>query len=238
MTGMNILKDIKRTLNGYIDPEKAEVYPKFFKTGKGEYGEGDKFIGVTVPHIRKTVKDFYLKTGIKEIKEFLSQDVHEYRLFALLVLVSRFEKANDEKEKKVIFDFYLNNIDRINNWDLVDLSAPKIIGAFLLDKDKSILYKLAKSGNLWKERIAVLSTFCFIKESQFEDTFKISEIFITHKHDLIHKATGWMLREVGKRDMNALLNFLNKHYKQMPRTMLRYSIEKFEEKLRQKYLKS
>ncbi len=234
---MNLIKAIKKELNSYVSEEKAVFLLKFFKTGKGDYAEGDKFIGVTVPNQRIVAKKYYAKLSFDEIAELLFSSIHEYRLTALIMLVYKFEKSKSEPEKKEIFDFYVHNTDYINNWDLIDTTAPKIVGAYLFQKDKTMLYDFAKSGNLWKQRISITSTYYFIKRDQFEDTLKISEILLNYNHDLIHKAVGWMLREVGKMDLVVEIKFLNSHYKKMPRTMLRYAIEKFEEDLRQKYLR-
>jgi len=234
---MSLIKKIQKELRSFSSEEKAIFLPKFFKTGLGEYGEGDKFIGVTVPDQRIVAKKYYSEISLDEVEELLHHSVHEYRLTALIMLVYKYEKTKSESEQKVIFDYYAKNTDYINNWDLVDLTAPKIVGAYLFDKDKTILYDFAKSDHLWKQRIAIVSTYYFIKKNLFEDTFRISEMLLFHKHDLIHKAVGWMLREVGKMNLSAELEFLNKHYKKMPRMMLRYAIEKFDEGLRQKYLK-
>ena len=234
---MTIVKIIQKELTSYSSKEKALFLPKFFKTEKGEYAEGDKFIGVTVPNQRIVAKKYYSKISSGELEELLHSPIHEYRLTALIMLVYKFEKQKSESERKQMFDLYINNTDYINNWDLVDLSAPKIVGAYLFDKERNLLYDFAKSNHLWKQRIATISTYYFIKRSQFEDTLRISEILLDHKHDLIHKAVGWMLREVGKENLEIEIDFLNKNYKKMPRTMLRYAIEKFDEDLRQKYLK-
>src|SRR3989338_2464447 len=230
-----MLKKIKEDLEKAANPEKVEIYQRFFKTGKGEYGEGDIFIGLTVPKQREIAKK-YIGLDLEDVKKLLSGKVHAYRLTGFLILVYKFEKA-DEKEKNNIVEFYLKNIKSANNWDLIDCVADKILGNYLIDKDKKILYDLAKTDNLWKKRIAIISTFEFIKNNQFEDTLKISEILLKDKHDLIHKAVGWMLREVGKKDLKKEEEFLNKHYKEMPRTMLRYAIEKFEENKRNFYMK-
>lgn len=234
---MTLVKIIQKELSSYSSKEKAFFLPKFFKTGKGEYAEGDKFIGVTVPNQRLVAKKHFSKISLNEIEELLHSPIHEYRLTSLIMLVYKFEKLISDVDKKEIFDLYVNNTDYVNNWDLVDLSAPKIVGAYLCDKDRTLLYDFAKSNHLWKQRIAIISTYYFIKKNQFEDTLRISEILLNHKHDLIHKAVGWMLREVGKIKLDVEINFLNKYYKKMPRTMLRYAIEKFNEDLRQKYLK-
>lgn len=228
-----MLKALEERIIKEKDLEKAKVLQKFFKTGKGEYGEGDVFYGITVPKIRVIAKEFK-DIGFNEIQELISSKVHENRMLGLLILIEKFKKSQD-KEK--IVEFYLNNTKNINNWDLVDLSAPNIIGAYLSDKDKNILNKLSRSENLWERRIAIVSCLYFIKNNEFSDTLKISEILLKDKHDLIHKSVGWMLREVGKKNQEILIEFLKKNYKNMPRTMLRYSIEKFPLEKRMKYLK-
>lgn len=234
---MNDVEQIKQELNKYIDSEKACYLPRFFQAFKGGYGEGDCFIGVVVPHQRKVAKKYYKAIDMKDIEKLLNEPVHEYRLTALFMLVYKFEKTKDERDREVIVDTYLTNIKAVNNWDLVDLSAPNILGAFLFDKDKSILYDMAETPDLWKQRIAILSTFYFIRQGKFDDTLKIAKILLHHEHDLIHKAVGWMLREIGNRDFDVEYEFLKDNYKSMPRTMLRYAIEKFEPDLRQKFLK-
>lgn len=222
---MSKAEEIKINLKAYASSEKADLLQRFFKTKKGEYGEGDIFLGVVVPHTRLVAKK-YVDVLLSDIKELLYSKIHEERLCALLILVEKYNKA-DEKNKKVIADFYSKNLKQANNWDLVDLSAPKILGEYLMDKPRDILYKLVKSKNLWEKRVSVLSCFAFIKRGEFEDALKISEILLTDPHDLIQKAVGWMLREVGKRSLSTEEIFLKKYYKNMPRTMLRYSIEKF-----------
>lgn len=221
-------------LKSVSTPERAETNARFFKNGKGQYGEGDIFLGVTVPETRKIAKKF-LYLSFAELKPSLTSKFHEERLCALLILVEQFKKANENSKKK-IFDFYLKNTQYVNNWDLVDLSADKIVGVHLLDKNKKTLYALAKSKNLWAKRISIVATFHFIKNNSFSDTLKISKILLNDSNDLIHKACGWMLREIGKRDKKTLVKFLEKHSKKMPRTMLRYAIEKFPEKERKKFL--
>lgn len=217
--------------------EKAKILSGFFKTGKGQYGEGDIFLGIIVPEQRKTAKK-YPDLSIKELKELIASRIHEERLVCLFILMNKYKKT-DSTGKKEIVDFYLNNLEHVNNWDLVDLSSGTILGDHLMDRDRSILYKLAKSNNLWKRRIAIMSTFAFIRwKNDFNDTLHISEMLLNDKHDLIHKAVGWMLREIGKRDQASEEEFLERHYKKMPRTMLRYAIEKFDEDRRQYYLKS
>jgi len=217
------------------DSKKVQVLQGFFKTGPGEYGAGDKFLGVTVPQIRIVAQEFK-DLEIKELTESIESAWHEERLCALIILTLQFKNA-DEAKRKIIFNFYLKNTKNINNWDLVDLTADRIAGAYLEDKDKSILTKLAKSENLWERRIAMLSTFHYIKNGQPNDAIKIAEILLLDKHDLIHKAVGWMLREIGKRcSVKVLYNFLDKHYHEMPRTMLRYAIERLPEEKRRYYL--
>jgi len=206
----------------------------FFKTGKGEYGEGDVFVGLKVPTQRKLAREFSDLT-LSDLKRLLNSPIHEERLISLFILIDTYDKGN-EKEKDDIFSFYLKNIKGINNWDLVDLSAPKIVGNYLLDKDQSLLEKFANSNNLWERRIAILSTQEFIRNGSFDRTLKIAQTLLNDKHDLIHKAVGWMLREIGKRDLKTEEKFLKVYYKRMPRTMLRYAIEKFPEAKRKKYL--
>lgn len=229
------MNSLKQEIAALKNPEKAKILQRFFKTGKGEYGEGDTFLGASVGDQRKVAKKFKT-TALEKLKPLLESKIHEERLVALLILVEKFQKM-DEKEKKHVFDFYFENVQGVNNWDLVDLTAPKIVGEFLLDKNKCILYELAGSNSLWEKRIAIIATYAFIRKGQFNDTLAIAEKLLEDKHDLIHKAVGWMLREVGKKDLVVEEQFLKKHYKQMPRTMLRYAIEKFEEKKRLAYLK-
>lgn len=229
---------IDQDLQSLANPQKAKILQGFFKTGPGQYGEGDIFLGIIVPEQRKVAKK-HIDLSLPEIQNLLDSKIHEYRLTALFILVDKYKKA-DHNGKKEIVNFYLKNAseNNINNWDLVDLSAPNIVGDFLLDNDRKILYNLAKSKDLWEKRIAILSTFAFIRKGDFSDTLKISEILLNDKHDLIHKAVGWMLREVGKKDQKVLEEFLDKHCRVMPRTMLRYAIEKFDEEKRKTYLKT
>ena len=229
-----MLSDLVADLQKLENPQKAKILSRFFKTGKGEYGEGDIFLGITVPQTRSIAKK-YTNLNLKDLEKLLSSKIHEHRLIALLILIENYRKDSIE-HKNSIFNFYLKNTKFINNWDLVDLSAPKIVGNFLLDKDKSILYNLAKSSNLWEKRMAIISTFAFIRLYKFKHTLKISEVLMKDNHDLIHKAVGWMLREVGKRNKEVEEKFLNQHYMKMPRTMLRYAIEKFDNNKRKKYL--
>lgn len=227
-----VLSDIKKLEN----PEKARVLQGFFKTGKGEYGEGDIFLGITVPQSRIIAKK-YKELDTKQILTLLCSKIHECRLIALLILIERYKTAKATEQKKAIVNFYLENIKYVNSWDLVDLSAHQILGNYLSKEDKSILYRLATSSNLWERRIAIISTLHFIKEEKFEDTFKIAGILLNDKHDLVQKAVGWMLREVGKNNQNLEEKFLNKHYQKMPRTMLRYAIEKFDRYKKAFYMK-
>ncbi|MDD2935020.1 MAG: DNA alkylation repair protein [Candidatus Pacebacteria bacterium] len=232
------LAKLKSELKQNSNREKAKTALWFFKTGKGEYGEGQKFLGIDTPTQRKIAKK-YTDLNFDDLQELLNSDIHDYCFIALVILIEKYKncKVSDTLQKK-IFDFYIKNSKNINNWDLVDISAPHIVGEYLLDKtNRKILYKFAQSKNLWEKRIAIISTFTFIRNNQFSDTIKISEILLNDKHDLIHKAVGWMLREVGNRDRKIEEIFLKKYYKKMPRTMLRYAIEKFPEDLRQKYLK-
>lgn len=228
------LTDLQKELKALGNPERAKASVWFFKTGKGQYGEGDRFLGITVPIQRKIAKR-YVHLSLSDIQKLLTSPIHEFRLVGIFILVYQFEKA-DTKNQKRIYAFYIKNAKRINNWDLVDSSAPYITGSYLLHSPRNILYRFAKSKNLWEKRIAIIATAQFIKHNQFEDTFNIAEILMADTHDLIHKAVGWMLREVGNKNRLAEEKFLKKHYQQMPRTMLRYAIEKFPEKRRKQYL--
>ena len=219
-TAAQIKKDLKKLAN----PEKAAFFPRFFKTGKGEYGEGDKFLGVVVPDQRKIAKA-NRNIALSEVKELLESEYHEHRLTALFILTYMFEKA-DETERKKVYDFYYKERKYVNNWDLVDCSAHKIMGVYLRDKDRSILHKLSKSKDLWEKRIAMIATMYYIKEGDFEDALMIAETLLQDEHDLIHKAVGWMLREIGKVDAEVERKFLRKYHKVMPRTMYRYATEK------------
>ena len=223
MNGEFILQELLSVAN----PEKAKFLQGFFKCGKGQYAEGDVMLGIVVPLTRDIVKRCP-KLPFSEIQILLDSEYHEARLAGLLLLMKQFKKAKEEKEQKEIFDFYLQNARKANNWDLVDVTCRDVIGLYLLDKeDRSVLYQLAESDNLWEQRIAIVSTWTFIKNKQFDDTLALAEKLLPHKHDLMHKAVGWMLREVGKRDKETLIAFLEIHYKNMPRTALRYSIEHF-----------
>lgn len=228
------LNELRKKIKVLGTPEISKTMQWFFKTGKGEYGEGDIFAGLKVPTQRKLAREFK-DLSLTDLKILLNSPIHEERLISLFILVDKYA-ISDEQGKESIFSFYLKNRRGINNWDLVDLSAPKIIGKHLLNKDKSLLFKFALSKNLWERRISILSTYEFIRNDNFDTTFKTAEILLKDNHDLIHKAVGWMLREVGKRDLKAEENFLKIYYKKMPRTMLRYAIEKFSEIKRKKYL--
>jgi 3-methyladenine DNA glycosylase AlkD len=235
---MTKLDNLRKDLHKFERPEKAKFLKRFFKTGKGEYAEGDFFLGLMTDETRSVAKK-YLNLSFPNLAKLLSSEIHEERVVALMILSKRFDKV-DVLGKKEIYDFYLKNLDGVNNWDLVDGSASNIIGKYLFESKASreFLFDFARSGNLWKRRIAMMSTFFYIKQNDFKDALKIAEILLNDKHDLIHKAVGWMLREVGNRDMVAEEKFLKIHYKNMPRTMLRYAIEKFPEEKRLKYLNS
>ena len=231
-----MLDQITKTLESLGDPAIAEHSQRFFKTGPGEYGEGDVFRGIRVPVLRKTAKQFK-DLSIDHTVELLHSPFHEDRLTALLIFVLKYKKGT-EREKQAIYDTYLDNTQYINNWDLVDSSAHKIVGPHLEDRDRSILYQFAQSDMLWERRIAMMATYHFIHQDDYGDALQLAEILLHDKEDLIHKVVGWMLRELGKRNFDLEDAFLEKHYKSMPRTMLRYAIEKFPEERRQAYLKS
>ncbi len=228
----NVVAELKKKAN----PAKAKLLQGFFKTKPGEYGAGDIFWGITVPEIRKTAKHFS-NLSLFEVQKLLSSKIHEQRLAALEILIMQYEKTKDLKTKKKIVEIYIKNRKYINNWDLVDLSAPYILGDWLYNKNKIFLYRLARSKNIWERRIAVISTFGFIKQGDFKDALAISKILLADKHDLIHKAVGWMLRELGKKSIQTEKKFLKKYSKKMPRTMLRYAIEKMSKKERFYYMK-
>lgn len=228
------LRKLHRHLKELGDAEIARHSTRFFKTGKGEYGEGDKFLGIRVPVLRKLVKT-YQDWPILDVSKLLKSEFHEERLLALLMLVALFSSGTAE-DQQGIYRLYLRNTENINNWDLVDSSAEHIVGAYLINRSKKPIYKLARSDNFWERRIAMMSTYHFIKKNEFKDALGIAEILKNDAEDLIHKAVGWMLREIGKRKLSVEESFLKKHYKNMPRTMLRYAIEKFDEKKRRKYL--
>lgn len=233
---MIISDQVKEELQATADPEKAAFLLKFFKAFPGGYGEGDLFIGVAVPKQRAIARRHYRDIGLEDLTSLLRDSAHESRLTALFMLVYKFEKAKTDSQRKDLAGLYLENLDYINNWDLVDSSADKILGAYLSTRNKDVLYEFARQGHLWKQRIAIITTLYFIRQGAYEDTIKIAKILLYHEHDLIHKAVGWMLREVGKRDFDVEYNFLREHYTDMPRTMLRYAIEKSPPELRKKFL--
>jgi len=228
-----IIRELKKLAN----PIKVKVFLKFFKTGKGQYGEGDKFLGLTVPQVRQIAKQFAAQTTLDDIHKLLQNSYHEVRLLALIIMTYQYHKL-EENAKYTYYRFYLDHSHRINNWDLVDLSAPKIAGAWLLKNkaDRVILDQLVKSSNLWRRRIAVLTTYPMIKAGEFAEILDLAQKLLTDKQDLMHKAVGWMLREAGKKDLGVLVRFLDQNATQMPRTMLRYAIEKLPEKTRRMYL--
>lgn len=231
-----MLNELKDFLFQASSEERKIKSMKYFKTGKGEYGYGDIFIGITNPDLRRIIKPYVLKISLEDIESLLNSREHEFRLAALLIMVSRYQKNKCEREE--LISLYISNTHLVNNWDLVDSSAHLMLGPWLEDKDRSLLYEFASSGNIWKERIAIMSTFHYIKVNRdFKDCFSIAEILLHNKEDLIHKAVGWMLREIGKISLRSEEDFLKKHYREMPRTMLRYAIEKFPEVKRQDYLK-
>lgn len=226
--------NVKNTLLSLSQPERAAMTARFFKTGPGQYGEGDQFMGLPMPQ-QHTVAKQYATLSISEVEQLLHDPYHECRMVGLLIWVNQFRKASSAQQTLII-EHYLANRRYINNWDLVDVSCPGLLGRYVLDRDRSILYELAKEDHLWSQRIAIVSTLALIRVGQFSDTFAIAELLLAHKHDLIHKATGWMLREVGKRSPDALEEFLNDHIRNLPRTALRYAIERFEPSRRAYYL--
>ncbi|GAB5605569.1 DNA alkylation repair protein [Sideroxyarcus sp. TK5] len=232
---MAALLPIQRQLRALASPEIARIQQGFFKTGPGQYGEGDVFIGIKVPVLRSLAKR-QRDAGLDEVQTLLDSKYHEERVFALLQLMQYYARAGDTG-RQAAFDLYLANTHRINNWDLVDISAPHIVGRHLQDRPRKLLHKLAKSASLWERRIAIIATFHFIRRDDFSDTLRIAATLLSDEHDLMHKAVGWMLREVGKRDQPLLETFLRQHYPRLPRTALRYAIERFDPALRQQYLK-
>jgi 3-methyladenine DNA glycosylase AlkD len=226
--------EVRRLLRASANPQKAAFLPRFFKTGPGEYGEGDRFYGVVVPDCRKIARAGR-DLPEDELEKLLSSPMHEERTVALLVMAERFERG-DERARSRVYRLYRKNLSRVNNWDLVDGSAPTIVGGYYADRDRSQLYRWARSKSLWERRIAILATFRYIKQGDFEDALAIAGLLLDDEQDLIHKAVGWMLREVGSRDREAEERFLRAHHRNMPRTMLRYAIEKFPEPLRKAYL--
>ena len=249
---MNVLLE---KITARADESQVAGLSRFFKTGPGQYGEGDKFLGIKVPVTREVVKACWRETSLQDLEECIASEYHEVRLAALLALVEIFSHAKRFPVKPGMtkttscparpgisqqdcVDFYLAHTDRINNWDLVDLSCYPLLGVWLLDKDRRLLYDLSRNGKtIWEQRIGIVSTMTFIRHGQLQDTFDIADILLHHPHDLIHKAVGWLLREAGKRDKDALVQYLEPRWQTMPRTMLRYAIEKFPEAERQQYLK-
>jgi 3-methyladenine DNA glycosylase AlkD len=231
---MSVHEQVRNELAKLSDPEHAMKLQGFFKTGKGEYGEGDVFLGLRVPDQRRVAKK-YRKAPLTDVSELLRSEIHEHRLTALFILTEQFNKGNEETRRRIV-DLYLNNTAYVNNWDLVDSSAHKILGEWLIDKERGLLYELARSESIWERRISVISTFAFIRRGDLVDAVALAEALVDDEHDLIHKASGWVLREVGKKDQSVLEKFLLDHYKTMPRTMLRYSIERLPEELRRFFM--
>lgn len=228
---------ILRELDAAADSGKAVQLARFFKTGPGEYGEGDRFLGITVP-VQRAVAKKYRDTDFESLHRLLSSPWHEHRLTALLITVFKFESSRTEEEKKACIDFYISHTDYINNWDLVDLSCYKLLGKWMEGKDRSLLYQWACSSHLWRQRISIVTCMHFVRQGDFTDCLSIADILLRHPHDLIHKAVGWLLRETGKKDEKVLIDFLQTRYRIMPRTMLRYAIERFPEKTRKNYLRN
>ena len=231
------MQELLAELQSLGSEEKAAGAARFFKTGKGEYGEGDVFLGVSVPDQRKLAGKYRDMLSLDDLAVMLDSRLHEVRLTAVFILVEKFRLAQTEEERQAVVNAYLDNLHGTNNWDLVDSSAHKILGPWLAERDRSLLYEMAGSGKLWQQRIAVITTFHFIRQRQYDDTLKLAVLLMSHPHDLIHKAVGWMLREVGKQDYQVEFDFLKAYYQEMPRTMLRYAIERFDPETRQMFLK-
>ncbi|WP_339874798.1 DNA alkylation repair protein [uncultured Algoriphagus sp.] len=232
-----LTEQIKAALADKAIPEKAAFFPKFFKCKPGEYGEGDQFLGVKVPEQRKIAKEVFKDISYSEIEELLHHVYHEVRLTAVYILVYRYQKLKNDTDRKKLVDFYLSHLNYVNNWDLVDSSCHHILGHYYLDRDKELFYELAWTDHLWRQRVAMISTYYWIKRDRFTDALELAEKLLHHQHDLIHKAVGWMLREIGNRDFEVEMSFLRRHYQIMPRTALRYAIEKFNPELRNQFLK-
>jgi 3-methyladenine DNA glycosylase AlkD len=232
---MVTLEALQKELLSKANTQKAAVMQQYFKTGEGEYGAGDLFLGISVP-IQRAIARRYTELPLTELKKMFASRTHEFRFTCLEILVAKYEKADDSLKEK-IFNFYLRNRQYVNNWDLVDTSVEYIVGDYLFGYDTSVLYDMARSKNIWDRRMAIMATFTFIKKHTFADALKIAALLIGDEHDLIHKAVGWMLREIGKRSLEVEEKFLAKHYKKMPRTMLHYAIERFPQQQRQKYLR-
>ncbi len=223
---MSTAAQVKTELQGLADPLHQQAMQRFFQTGKGQYGEGDVFLGIKVPEQRKVARR-HRSAPLREVRRLLRSRTHEHRLVALLILVEQFQRGG-ESAREEIFQCCADNLRHIDNWDLVDLAAPKIVGAHLLDRPRDLLVRLARSDHLWSRRVAIMATLAFIRHGQFDDTLALARVLLHDRHDLIHKAVGWMLREVGKRDLAAAEAFLDAHHRDMPRTMLRYALEKFD----------
>ncbi|WP_282630147.1 DNA alkylation repair protein [Empedobacter sedimenti] len=233
-----VVNQVRNSLQDLVEEGKAEIMKRFFKTGKGEYGEGDQFLGITVPNQRLVAKEFYLAISLDELKELLQSTIHEYRLTALLMLVSKYQKSKDIDEQKRIVDFYLSNTTYINNWDLVDTSCYNILGHYCFHHNQeNLLFDLAQSDDMWEKRIAIVSTNYYIRKKVLDVVPEIVVINLNHPHDLMHKANGWMLREMGKKDDEKLIHFLDEYTLKLPRTTLRYAVEKMDPTLKDYYMK-
>lgn len=232
-----LTEQVRAALTDRINPAKAVFLPKYFKVIPGGYGEGDSFMGISVPEQRVVAQVFYKEISLEELSELMKDRFHELRATALFMLVYKYEKLKEDTDRKKYVDFYLAHLDGINNWDLVDSSCPQILGHYFYKREKALFYELADSGNLWKQRISMLSSLYWIKKGEFSDALTLAEKLLNHPHDLMHKAVGWMLREIGNQDFETEYEFLRKHYQSMPRTALRYAIEKFPEEMRQDFLK-
>ena len=228
-----VIEDLK----GYAEPNRIEKLAKYFQVAPGGYGNGDKFMGVRVPNQRAVSKKYFKIISLEDLSKLMSSEFHEQRLTGVFMLVLKFEKEKDEVRRKELVGFYLNHLEYMNNWDLVDSSAYKILGVYLRDKNAQILYDFAYSDDLWKQRISIVATYEFIRHKKYEHTFEIAKILIHHPQDIIHKGVGWMLKEVGKKDFGKAFEFLKSYYSEMPRTMLRFAIEKYPEDIRQNFLK-
>ncbi|GMQ28885.1 DNA alkylation repair protein [Algoriphagus confluentis] len=237
MTSSALNQVAVKALKAKSDPKKKAFFPGFFKAIPGGYGEGDLFLGVKVPDQRAIAKKIFKEISLDELSKLIQNPYHEVRLTGLMALVYRYEKTKSDADQNVLVDFYLSHLDFVNNWDLVDSSCHQILGHFYWKKEKELFHKLADSGHLWRQRIAIISSYFWIKKGDFTDALALAEKLKNHPHDLMHKAVGWMLREIGKRDFETELEFLKMHYQTMPRTALRYAIEKFPEDLRQDFLK-
>ncbi|NLB34609.1 MAG: DNA alkylation repair protein [Elusimicrobia bacterium] len=233
----SIESKIREELLEFADESHADFLFGLFKTGSGDYAQGLRLLGVRVPDQRKIARKYYMDASKKDILGLLRDPYHDFRHAGLLILILKYEKATSDSDRNFLYNLYVENLDYVDNWNLVDTSAYKIVGEHLLKRDRTFLYQLAESGHLWRERVAIVATYRFIKDGDFSDSLKITEIFLSHPHDLIHKACGWMLREVGKKDFNVEYDFLMKYYNRMPRVMLRYAIEKFPPALREDFIK-